>query len=316
MRVGSLFPGVGLLDYGLHLAGLEHAWFAEFDPFRRSILAKRWPGVPIYDDVRAVGHGASGDDVDSGSFPCKGASTAETVLWREMARAVGELRPRYVLIENVANLLVLHNGALWREVLEDLAALGFDVEWDCLPARAFGAPHLRDRVFLIATDPSRHREGRAASEARTNGERAGACARFLAPNTAEPQGVGQSDDGRESDGRADARGVGGEAPADANERRRHWGRQATLSRPAQSRGRGLPSGCGSVDWREFGPAIRRWEEVLGRSAPEPLVRRVDDGRPRGVDRSRLSALGDGVLVQAGWLVGRHLMELEERKVAA
>jgi site-specific DNA-cytosine methylase len=76
---------------------------------------------------------------------------AETVLWREMARAVGELRPRYVLVENVANILALHDGAVWGEVLGDLAALGYDVVWDCLPAAAVGAPHLRDRVFAVAT---------------------------------------------------------------------------------------------------------------------------------------------------------------------
>ncbi|HET9598616.1 MAG TPA: DNA cytosine methyltransferase, partial [Anaeromyxobacteraceae bacterium] len=172
MRVGGLFDGVGLLAYGLHLAGLDHAWLCEVDPWRRSILARRWPGVPIFDDVRAVGaDSAERVDVIAGGFPCKGASTAgkrngfehpETVLWREMARAVRELRPRYVLVENVANILALHDGAVWGEVLGDLAALGYDVTWDCLPAAAVGAPHLRDRVFAIAA----HAEdaGRPAAE--------------------------------------------------------------------------------------------------------------------------------------------------------
>jgi site-specific DNA-cytosine methylase len=113
----------------------------------------------VHSDVRHVGDGCEPVDLIAGGFPCKGASTAgkrngfdhpETVLWREMARAVGELRPRYVLVENVANILALHDGAVWGEVLGDLAALGYDVVWDCLPAAAVGAPHGRDRVFAVA----------------------------------------------------------------------------------------------------------------------------------------------------------------------
>jgi len=129
VNVGSLFSGIGLLDYGLHLAGLEHAWLCESDPWRRGILAKRFPGAVVHDDVQSLG--GSPVDVIAGGFPCKGASTAgkregfghpETVLWREMARVVGELRPRYVIVENVANILRLHGGAVWGEVLRDLAA--------------------------------------------------------------------------------------------------------------------------------------------------------------------------------------------------
>jgi DNA (cytosine-5)-methyltransferase 1 len=160
MICGSVFSGIGLLDYGLHLAGIQHAWFCEADEWRRGILPKRWPDARVHADVRHVGHGCEPVDLIAGGFPCKGASTAgkrngfdhaETVLWREMARAVGELRPRYVLVENVANILALHDGAVWGEVLGDLAALGYDVVWDCLPAGAVGAPHLRDRVFAVAS---------------------------------------------------------------------------------------------------------------------------------------------------------------------
>ncbi len=77
MRVGSLFSGIGLLDYGLHLAGLEHSWLCEVDPWRREILTRRFPGAHIFDDVRAVGSASAGPvDVIAGGFPCKGASTA------------------------------------------------------------------------------------------------------------------------------------------------------------------------------------------------------------------------------------------------
>ena len=159
VNVGSLFSGCGLLDYGLHLAGFEHAWFCEKDEFRRRILALRWPGVPIYDDVRTLGADAARVDLIAGGFPCKGISSAgrqqgfghpETALWREMLRVVRHLRPRYVLVENVAALLTLRNGALFGEVVGGLAACGYDADYDCFPAAAFGAPHGRDRVFITA----------------------------------------------------------------------------------------------------------------------------------------------------------------------
>ncbi len=73
MTVGGLFDGCGLLAYGLHLAGLKHRWLCEVDEFRRGLLRQRFPGVPIYPDVRAVDAHAERVDVIAGGFPCKGA---------------------------------------------------------------------------------------------------------------------------------------------------------------------------------------------------------------------------------------------------
>jgi DNA (cytosine-5)-methyltransferase 1 len=113
LTVGSVFSGAGLLDYGLHLAGLTHAWGCEQDEWRRALWSKRF-GATCHADVRDAGSAWGRVDVVAGGFPCKGASSAgrregfshpETVLWREMARAVRELRPRYVLVENVRDIL-------------------------------------------------------------------------------------------------------------------------------------------------------------------------------------------------------------------
>jgi DNA (cytosine-5)-methyltransferase 1 len=287
LSVGGEFDGCGLLAYGLHLAGLRHAWLCESDPWRRSILELRFPGVPIFDDIRGVGAASARPvDVIAGGFPCKGVSSAgggagfghpETVLWREMLRTVRELRPRYVLVENVANLLRLRPpggepGDLFREVLGGLSALGFDVVWDCLPAASVGAPHRRDRVFAVAWHPLR-----AGLE--------GTGLRRATPDRS------------------------GQAPADPGGERREGGfevEQYSLRRYARGE---------SVDWAAFGPAIRRWEAVHG-PAPEPLVRRVDDGSTRRVERSRLSALGDGVQVQVGFIAGQYIVECERERVAA
>lgn len=323
---GGMFDGIGLLAYGLHAAGWEHRWLCESDEWRRGTLQQRWPGVPVLNDVRAVS-AATCERVDliAGGFPCKGASTAgkrngfqhpETVLWREMARAVGELEPRFVLIENVANLLALHDGAVWGEVLGDLAALGYDVTWDCLPAASVGAPHLRDRVFAIAAHAESvgHERGRRARLGRT-----GSANGRTPPADAGRDGVRQQPVPERGCGGPSVAAEAGASPADTY-RADGRGRSAR-GRLSKAAGAGdAPRGV-SVDWGAYQPAIRRWAQVVG-AAPEPLIRRLDDGDPAvqrmraRMDRRRLSALGDGVQVQVAQLVGAHLMNLMREEVVA
>ncbi|MFU2209543.1 DNA cytosine methyltransferase [Solidesulfovibrio sp. C21] len=156
MYVGSLFSGAGLGDIAAEAIGLSHSWFCECDPFASAILARRWPGVPIFHDVRDV-HAKSAQQVDIviGGFPCQDISCAgrgaglagkRSGLWFEYARIIRELRPRYAIVENVKALL----GRGLDRVLGDLAEIGYDAEWDVFPAAAFGAPHLRERVILVA----------------------------------------------------------------------------------------------------------------------------------------------------------------------
>ena len=156
MKVGSLFAGIGGFDLGLERAGFQTAWFCEQDEFCQRVLAKHWPDVPCYPDICELdGRDVEPVEVLCGGFPCQDLSYAgrgagiegeRSGLWSEYARLVGELRPRYVLVENVPALLVRGLG----RVLGDLAALGYDAEWDCIPASAVGAPHYRDRIWLVA----------------------------------------------------------------------------------------------------------------------------------------------------------------------
>ena len=157
LKVGSLFSGAGLCDLGLAWAGFEHQWFCEIDPFCRAVLARHWPDTLIYNDVSGLkGTYLPPVDVLCGGFPCQDVSSAggragikqgtRSGLWYEYARLIGEVRPRYVIIENVRGLL--SRGI--EIVLQDLAALGYDAEWEVLPAAAFGAPHHRERVFIVA----------------------------------------------------------------------------------------------------------------------------------------------------------------------
>src|SRR5437588_4892053 len=153
--VGSLFSGIGGLDLGLGRAGMSVAWQVENDPFCAAVLEKHWPGVKRYGDIREIRwEEVESVDLVCGGFPCQPVSLAgrrlgttdDRWLWPEFARCVRTVRPRYVLVENVPGLLVRGMG----DVLGDLAACGYDAEWDCLPAAAVGAPHLRYRVFIVA----------------------------------------------------------------------------------------------------------------------------------------------------------------------
>ena len=157
MNVLSLFSGIGGLDLGLQRAGMTVVGQVEIDPWCRKVLAKHWPEVPRHDDVRTCA-GWWGrrpvPDLIAGGFPCQPVSTAgkrmaqddPRWLWPAMAGVIRHLRPRYVLVENVRGLSTAGLG----DVLGDLAALGFDAEWGVLSACAVGAPHPRERLFIVA----------------------------------------------------------------------------------------------------------------------------------------------------------------------
>jgi DNA (cytosine-5)-methyltransferase 1 len=158
--------------------GFETVAFCEIEEFPRRVLAKHWPGVPIYGDVRELTADTLARDgiaVDAicGGPPCQDVSVAgrraglegaRSGLWSEFARLVGELRPRLVIVENTPGLLSLGMGT----VLGDLAALRYDAEWECIPASAVGAHHERDRVWIVAYPDA---AGRADSEGRQGSSR-------------------------------------------------------------------------------------------------------------------------------------------------
>ncbi len=152
MNVGSLFSGIGGFDLGFERAGMRVSWQVELDPYCRAVLARHFPDAARFEDVREVGAGNL-DPVDlvCGGFPCQdlsaagrgaGIDGARSGLWSEFARIVRELRPRYVVVENVPALLT-GKGKRWERgpigrVLGDLAEARYDAEWACLSAGEFG----------------------------------------------------------------------------------------------------------------------------------------------------------------------------------
>jgi len=291
---GSLFAGIGGLDLGLELAGWRCRWQVEVDLFCQRVLATHWPHVARYGDIR---HFPLPDtervDLICGGFPCQPVSIAgkrlaqadERWLWPEFARLVRALRPRLVLVENVPGLLGRGIG----DVLGDLAACGYDAEWDCIPASAVGAPHRRDRVWIVAyTDEQRLEERRIYDEGRAD-----------ISNAAGSSGCGEVADADKSGLEERQR-----QPSDARQKRTPFERdgEAEHERPVPDAGR---TRHGLTQARVF--AGRYGVESVGWWAAEPDMGRVAHGIPARVDRLR--ALGNAVVPQVAEWIGRRLMEI-------
>lgn len=182
MRVGSLFSGIGGIDLGLERAGMSVIWQSEIDPYASRVLAKHWPHVPNLGDITAIDWSTvERPDLICGGFPCQdisqngrraGIAGERSGLWREFARAIRDLRPPFVLVENVGDLVARGLG----DVLGDLAALGYDAEWQGIQAAAVGAPHPRERLYIVAypDGETRRRSGPAEPGARCGAVPAGA----------------------------------------------------------------------------------------------------------------------------------------------
>ena len=156
MIVGSLFSGIGGLELGLEQAGMKVKWQVEINSFCRRVLKKHWPDVTQYEDVKNVGaHNLKPVDLICGGVPCQSVSQAAARsersgewLWPEFRRIVNEMRPIYVLLENPESLRYARRG--FAEILSDVAALGYNARWQVLPASAYGAPHRRARIWMVA----------------------------------------------------------------------------------------------------------------------------------------------------------------------
>jgi DNA (cytosine-5)-methyltransferase 1 len=274
---GSLFAGIGGFDLGLERAGMVCKWQVEIDPYARAVLDKHWPEVPKHDDVRTFPpQGEWGVDVICGGFPCQdisvagkgaGLAGARSGLWYEYARIIGELRPSYVIVENVAALLARGMGT----VLGDLSSLGYDAEWHVIPASAVGAPHRRERAWIVA-----HSDGGRLHRLRADSGDGGTL-----PKERQQREFRGGDGGEDV---ADANGLPG-AQQLGHERRN--GRASDAC------------GCGIIGRRGEGDG---WWSV------EPDVGRVAHGVPARVDRLR--CLGNAVVPQIVEVIGRAILKAE------
>ena len=342
MIVGSLFAGIGGLDLGLERAGMRTVWQVESDAYCQRVLARHWPGLPRWGDVRTFPPPYRPDDrfprpdLICGGFPCQDVSLAgrrkgihgdRSGLWFEMLRVVREVGPRYVLVENVPGLLVRGMD----RVLGDLAESGYDADWDCIPAATVGAPHLRYRVFVVA-----HRNGGGCIGARAGcrAQDSGADGRDDACGCGPPLADAdiEHDDARRhgagaflGDGCSAADVCGGESVSDADRLRRDTGDGAQESGRQEAwrwEQAGPPASGVTPDAQRTGLEIGQDRERLRQFAAttgarqwavEPDVGRVAHGVPARVDRIR--ALGNAVVPQVAQFIGERIMAIEDRRRA-
>lgn len=291
MRIGSLFSGYGGLDLAaMHLFSSDVAWHCEWDDAPAKILDHHWPTVPNYRDVTQVDwDSAPSVDILTGGYPCQPFSAAgqrkgtndERHLWPYVRDAIRHLRPRYTLLENVAG----HRSLGFDRVLGDLAEDGMHVRWTSIRASDIGAPHHRERLFILVTNPE------------SSGPQGDELARRSRPELTRPVGNQRvlPDAHRERYEGSVSEGGAGPEWASAVELRRTpsgGGREVSADADCERRGQGAGQpGSGKAeespvvggisplfDWGAYAPAVRRWER-LTRPAPAPTELN-SNGRPR------------------------------------
>jgi len=178
LKVLDLFSGIGGFSLGLERAGMETIAFCEIDEKCRQELKKHWLNIPIYEDIKDLNverlrRDGIEPNILCGGFPCqdisiagyqKGLSGGRSGLWSQFARLISEIRPKYAIIENVANLLLGDRGNWFSQILTDLASIWYDAEWDVIPASAVGVNHKRERVWIVAYPKGNTKQNTVYSE--------------------------------------------------------------------------------------------------------------------------------------------------------
>jgi len=323
MKHGSLFSGIGGIDLGFEMAGIETAWTCEVDDWCHELLKKRFPKANHYKDIRDVNkNNLESVDIISGGFPCQDISTAgkgagldgeRSSLWFEMWRVICDLQPRWVFIENVSNL-ANKGGA---RVLHDLAKAGYDAEWQVISARDVGGRHLRKRLWIIAYK----RELLDTIEQRFQGQLHGTQGKSgnkirgkrFAKNTLQRRDFelsntessrrsrGSSKECRnEQDGKFQSKEQKGRKIRSKAERCNNVSTQPTSERRANKSVEKQNNGIGKFRIKTF--------EILKN---ESELDRVAYGLSQQVDRynDRVQGLGNGVVPQIPYIIGRRIIKI-------
>ena len=328
MRVGSLFSGYGGLDMAV---GGELAWYSEIEPAAMRVMEANHPGVPNLGDITKIDwQEVPPVDVITGGYPCQPFSNAgkrkgkndERHLWPYVRTAIRELRPRFAFLENVRGHLSLG----FADVLGDCAADGLSARWITLRAADAGAPHNRARLFFTISDadcmarpPSSSFRGRSEALARSESQqRIKRSDSDSASDSNSASGEAWRDSGSHG-GRIRLKSLGYSPSFADSDRERHGSRQGSEKMAGiDSENAGIAwererswqeSGAGGfINFGQYEPAIRRWESIVGRSAPDPVIRREDRKRLNPVFVEWMMGL------PAGWVTGHGLSISQELKM--
>jgi DNA (cytosine-5)-methyltransferase 1 len=358
MKVLDLFSGIGGFSLGLERAGMETVAFCEFDKKAQLVLKKHWPDVPIYDDVRELNGEKIREEIGavqliSGGFPCQPFSQAgkrkgdqdDRHLWPQYFRLIQEIRPRWVIGENVNGLISMGLD----QVLSDLESEDYSCQTLIIPACAVNAPHRRDRVWIIAHASSRDYNNPAIWEAQSDSgcQRNGQDVSNSECNgltTSEVEGSITETARQKSERKnntLDSKGTSGlpgtesdVADSKSNGNKRKRGTVAEAKKKAFSKNDGAELNRSGEDVADSDSVRQKSSEKerndgTNRAKPrdqligglcessgtnqwavEPDVGRVAHGIPNRVDR--LKQLGNAVIPQVVEQIGRAIMQIERR----
>lgn len=332
----SLFAGIGGLDLGLERAGWECIAQVEIDPYCRAVLAKHWPHVARFEDVRDfTGREVKRPDLICGGFPCQDISNAgrragiggkRSGLWAEFHRIIREVRPQFVFVENVSALLGRGLGT----VLGNLAEVGYDAEWHCIPASAVNAPHLRDRIWIVAYPGCvgserdgglgllgwEARAGKGGKEERQRIRDASGGSGSLVSNAATQRlSKTRGDKRKRPTERAECSGAGISDSTRQSARSANGSRCNGIAEKARAKESSSPRRCAGVFPDDQLPRLERagLRRAIANSPewlPEPDVCRVVNGVSGIVDR--VAALGNAVVPQVAQFIGEQLLHALSR----
>jgi len=302
LTILDAFSGLGGFSYAAErlLKGFKTTQFVEIDPFCRAVLRLHWPLVPIHNDIKTFHAARDTFDVITAGFPCqdissagkqRGLQTERSGLFYEVIRLAREIRPRFVLFENVGNLLSHQNGETFQEVLFQIAKAGFDAEWAVIPASDMGACHQRKRIWIIAYKPGRQKLLTDSNS--LHSKRRGKAGHLAS-------------EARKGESRCQKQQWHGDATNDCSANVANtcqfdmegcWPERQQILRSSRESEGALWSDQGierlHPDWRSY--------------VSEPVLRRGDDGLSGRVDRLR--SLGNSIVPQAAAIPLRRILEL-------
>lgn len=295
MNVLDLFSGIGGFSVGLEATGkFKTIGFCEQDKFCHKVLHKHWSDVPIYEDIKKLDGTKIKADVIVGGFPCQSFSIAgkqkgkddERYLWDEMFRVIKEVNPRWIIGENVQNLINISDGQILQGIHNDLESENFEVQTFCISAASIGAWHKRSRVWIVAANTNPRFSIGENKEIQARG------------NTFNN---GSSSDVSNSDSRLRRR-RGTIKESGANE---IWGFYPTQEEQTGQHIRSKAIGCDALPKQ-----TESWWKIKSELCGVP------DGISYGLDKdrsNRIKSLGNSIVPQIATEIGKAIIKAEEQK---
>ena len=310
LKMLDLFSGIGGFSLGLEKSGVvETTAFCEIDDHCRKVLHKHWPNVVKFKDIKDLKVSEGDFDIICGGFPCQDISVAgqkkgitnetRSGLWYEYKRIIKEVKPRFVIIENVRNLL---NSGL-AIVIKDLHEIGYDCEWEIISARSVGACHLRERIWIVAYPNRTDIREQSGWSSRSDGEN-----KILAGDDGQKRNSEFADTDSKRLERSRESGNVGEVRAQVQTS------SSSMQFTNSDNFRFWPSFTTEEEksewWAEATSSFSDWWKI------ESDICRVDDGLPKQLDKgrvNRIKQLGNSIVPQIAEIIGNRIKEVWFKK---